>query len=414
MTEKRCAMLEKINSYIWGNGLIIMILFTGAIYTVKTSFVQFRMFPYILKKIWSSNNKRSQFRIFCMSLGTAMGTGNITGVASALHIGGAGAVFWMWISAFTGMSLVYAENRLSAKYSRKRIRGPIAYILFGVRSRTLSLFFSVCCLFSSFGMGGMVQINEMTNNVKKCAEIPMSIMFFGLFMLIFLTIRGGSNTISSTAQILLPLATITYTLLCIVAIIKSENSVYNAFYRFFSEAFGVKQVVGGISGYSISRAVSVGIRRGVFSNEAGLGSSSILHSSYENDRSSEVQGMCSILEVFIDTFICCTLTAVTLLCTGAQNISKSFVPITGRYTDLILAILMSVFAFCTVIGWSYCGLIAFKYVFSEKSMIFFVMFSAIAASGSLFKSDEIWILSDIFNGLMAFINIFALLYLIKK
>jgi AGCS family alanine or glycine:cation symporter len=406
-------MLEKLNSYIWGKGLIMLILLTGAIYTVKTGFVQLRMIPYIFKRLRLSKNKRSQFGIFCMSLGTAMGTGNITGVASAIKIGGAGAVFWMWISAFMGMALVYAENSLSAKYSFKSICGPMAYIRFGTGSRLLTVVFAICCLLASFGMGGMVQINEMANNIRKCADIPVFQMFIGLFIIIFLSIGGGSRRISSIAQFLLPLATIVYSLLCVAAIISSKISFYGAFSRIFTEALGIKQIFGGVSGYSISKVVSVGIRRGIFSNEAGLGSSPILHSSAENSMSAETQGMCSMFEVFIDTFLCCTLTAVTLLATGSQTIYSSFLPVIGGSTEIILAVLMSVFAFCTVIGWSYCGLRAFRYVFGGGSMIFFVLFSAVGASGAVLKTDEIWVLSDIFNGLMAFVNIFALLYLVK-
>ena len=413
MTEMRCTMLEKVNSYIWGKGLIMLLLLSGAVYTVKTGFVQFRMFPYIFKRLRVSKNKRSQFRIFSMYLGNAMGTGNITGVASAIGIGGAGAVFWMWISAFTGMALVYAENCLSAKYSRKSICGPMAYIRFGVGSRLLSVVFAVCCLLASFGMGGMVQINEMANNIGRIADIPVFLMFTGMFSVIFISISGGSRRISSIAQFLLPVATLSYSFLCVSAIISSECGVPDVFARIFAEALGIKQFFGGVSGYSISKAVSVGIRRGIFSNEAGLGSSPILHSSAENYRSAETQGMCSMLEVFIDTFLCCTLTAVTLLCTGAQTVYGAFAPVTGKSAEIILAAQMSVFAFCTVIGWSYCGMRAFSYIFGRCPMIFYFLFSAAAASGAVFRTGELWILSDIFNGLMAFANIFALLYLAK-
>lgn len=411
----RCNMLDIINSYIWGKGLIALLLLTGAVYTVKTGFVQFRMFPFIFRKFRSSKNKRSQFGTFCMSLGTAMGTGNITGVASAIRLGGAGAVFWMWIAAFTGMALVYAENSLSAKYSNDNICGPMAYIRFGVKSRYLSMFFAVFCLLASFGMGGMVQINEMSNILRKCADIPVPVLFTVLFIIVFVTICGGSDRITTASRVLLPLATISYTLLCVATIIRSDHSISSVFKDIFEEALGLKQILGGITGYGISNAVSVGIRRGIFSNEAGLGSSPILHSSAFNYKSAQTQGMCSMLEVFTDTFVCCTLSALTVLCTGNNySLSDIFTSVTGTTTDLILAVLMSIFAFCTVIGWSYCGLRAFQYIFGKRSMLFFLIFSAAAASGAVFKSEKIWTLSDIFNGLMAFVNVFALLYLIRE
>ena len=410
----RCIMLDRINSYIWGKGLIALLLLTGAVYTIKTGFVQLRMFPYLFGNFRRSKNKRSQFGTFCMSLGTAMGTGNITGAASAVRIGGAGAVFWMWVSAFTGMAVVYAENSLSAKYSIKSICGPMAYIRYGVGSQRLAIFFAVCCMLASFGMGGMVQISEMSDNIARCADIPFCILFIVLFILIFFTVSGDARRISAASQLLLPLAAVTYSFMCIYAIIRSERSITEVICDIFSEAFGVKQMIGGVSGYSISKAVSIGIRRGVFSNEAGLGSSPILHSSAENFRSAQVQGMCSMLEVFTDTFLCCTLTAVTVLCTGKDTIYHAFEPYIGGMTDWVLAFIMSVFAFCTVIGWSYCGKTAFRYIFGERSIIFCAVFSAAAASGTVFKSDELWTLSDIFNGLMAFANIFALLCLVRN
>lgn len=413
MAEMRCIMLDRINSYIWGKGLIALLLLTGALYTVRTGFVQLRMFPYLFRKFRGSKNKRSQFGTFCMSLGTAMGTGNITGVASAVRIGGAGAVFWMWVSAFTGMAVVYAENSLSAKYSSKSICGPMAYIRYGVGSKKLSIFFALCCMLASFGMGGMVQISELSDNIVRCVNIPVYTLFTVLFIVICFTVCGDARRISTAAQFLLPLAAVTYAFICIYAIIMSERSIKEVICDIFSEAFGLKPVIGGVLGYSISKVVSIGIRRGVFSNEAGLGSSPILHSSAENFRSAQVQGMCSMLEVFTDTFLCCTLTAVTVLCTGKDTIYHTFEPYIGGMTDWVLAFIMSVFAFCTVIGWSYCGKTAFKYIFGEESMVFCVIFSAVAASGTVFKSEELWDLSDIFNGLMAFANIFALLYLVR-
>ena len=407
-------MLIKLNSLIWGKGLICLLIFTGIIYTVKLRFIQFRLFPYLFRKIRRSGSKSKQFRTFCISLGTAMGTGNITGVASAIRIGGAGAVFWMWFSAFTGMAVVYAENSLSAKYSRKNIRGPMAYIRYGTGTERISVFFAVCCVLASFGMGGMVQVNEIAVNIRRCADINAIIMFFAVLTLIYLVISGGVKRICDISQFLLPVAALVYMILCLCAIARSHSRISGTLHSIFAEAFGIKQAAGGVSGYCISQAVSAGIRRGVFSNEAGLGSSPILHSSSENYASSEVQGMCSMLEVFTDTFLCCTLTAMAVLCSGGdQSVYSSFWPVTGDKTGIILAVLTAVFAFCTVIGWSYCGLTAFNYIFGDKGKIFTLLFAVVSACGALFRSGTVWTISDIFNGLMAFSNVFALLYLVK-
>ena len=407
-------MLEKVNSYVWGVVLISLLLMTGALYTFKLRFIQFRMFPYFIKNVKKGGNN-GQFRTICMSLGTAMGTGNITGVASAISIGGAGAVFWMWISAFFGMATVYAENSLSAQFTDKKVRGTMAYIEKGLGSKCLAVFFSICCILACFGMGGMVQINALSESMRNCTDIPPFFLSLVLFLLIYAIISGGAKRIGSAAQILLPFATVLYTVLCIFVIAKYSEKLPYVFSQIINEAFGIKQAAGGISGYALSKAVSAGIRRGVFSNEAGLGSSPILHSSAENANNSAMQGMSSMLEVFIDTMLCCTLTAIVILCASDDNtVRTAFFHVMGVKTDIFLAVIMSVFALCTVTGWYYCGETAFKYLFkSRKTAIFAFVFSLTASLGAIFKAESIWTISDIFNGLMAFPNLLALLLLFK-
>lgn len=407
-------MLEKVNSYVWSVVLISLLLTTGVLYTFKLRFIQFRMFPYFIKNVKKGGNN-GQFRTICMSLGTAMGTGNITGVTSAISIGDAGAVFWMWISAFFGMATVYAENSLSAQFTDKKVRGTMAYIEKGLGSKCLAAFFSICCILACFGMGGMVQINALSENVRNCTDIPPFFLSLVLFLLIYAIISGGAKRIGSAAQILLPFATVLYTVLCIVSIAKYSEKLPYVFSKIINEAFGIKQAAGGISGYALSKAVSAGIRRGVFSNEAGLGSSPIIHSSAENANNSVMQGMSSMLEVFIDTMLCCTLTAVVILCASEDNtVRTAFFHVMDVKTDIFLAVIMSVFALCTVIGWYYCGETAFKYLFkSRKTVIFAFAFSLTASLGAIFKAESIWTISDIFNGLMAFPNLLALLLLFK-
>ena len=408
-------MLDRINSYVWGNGLIFLILTTGILYTVKLRFIQIRIFPYFFRKFRRSRNKHAQFGTFCMSLGTAMGTGNITGVASAIRIGGAGAVFWMWVSAVLGMSVVYAENFLSAKYSTDEIRGPMAYIRYGLKCKPLSYFFAVCCIAASFGMGGSAQISTLSDNLYQCTHINHVLLAGLIFILIFVIIQGGAERISCAAKVLLPAASVIYTVICILSVTVNRHALPAVIADIFKQASGVKQVFGGFAGYTVSKAVSVGIRKGIFSNEAGLGSSPILHSSSENYSSYKIQGMCSMLEVFIDTILCCTLTAAAVLCsTGEPTVYSALRPVTGAYTNVILAVLMAVFAFCTVIGWSYCGSAAFSYIFKCDRAFFPAIYAAISASGAIIRSEAVWTLSDIFNGLMAFPNIIALLLLIGQ
>ncbi len=409
-------MLERINELIWDKGLIFLLLMIGVIYTVKLKAVQFRLIPYMIKTARNKEIRKNQFKTLCVSLGAAMGTGNITGVTSAITIGGAGAVFWMWISAFLGMATVYAENCLSSIYSDKSIKGPMAYLAKGAGSMKLALCFAVCCILASFGMGGMVQANAMSESIRNCSKISSFHLSIIVFTVVLAVICGGVKRIERAAQIFLPFATMLYTVICIAVIWKTRSNLPNIFVRIFNEAFGIRQCMGGVSGYSLSKAISSGIRRGVFSNEAGLGSSPILHSSSTNCNNIELQGMCSMFEVFIDTIICCTLTAFTLLSSSSNGtVCEAFDAVTEKYSCCIIAVLMTIFAFCTIIGWYYCGETAFIFLKPNGSKtIFSFVFSLVTALGVIIKAEKAWTISDIFNGLMAFFNIIGLFLLMNK
>lgn len=401
--------LEKINSYVWGEGLIFLLIATGIIYTVKLKFIQFRIIPFFLK----NPPDKKQFRTVCMSLGTAMGTGNITGVASAVAIGGAGAVFWMWVSAFFGMALVYAENSLSAIYSTKDIKGSIAYLAKGLGSPLLAGIFAVFCIMACIGMGGMVQVNTFAESLGQCVHINKYILAVIISVLIFIVTSGGADRIGKTAQYLLPAVSLMYMAGCITVLFVFRENIKDAFTDIFGQAFGLRQFAGGISGYSVSKAVSTGIRRGIFSNEAGLGSSPILHSTAENDNK-EVQGMWSMTEVFSDTIIC-TLTALTVICASGNTIQSAFSAVIGKYSLPFIAVAMAVFAFCTIIGWYYCGETAFKYLSGGRyGKSFCIIFSVLASLGAVMTMKTVWTLSDIFNGLMAFPNLTGLILLMNR
>ncbi len=402
--------LEKINSYVWGKGLIFLLIVTGIIYTVKLRFIQFRIVPFFLK----NPPDKKQFRTVCMSLGTAMGTGNITGVASAVAVGGAGAVFWMWVSAFFGMALVYAENSLSVTYSKEDVKGSMAYLAKGLGSPVLAGIFAVFCITACIGMGGMVQVNTFAESLESCVHISKYILAVSVFIMIFLVTSGGAERIGKTAQFLLPLVSVLYMTGCIIVLFAFRKNIPHAFGEIFGQALGIRQIAGGLSGYTVSKAVSTGIRRGIFSNEAGLGSSPILHSSADSDNP-KLQGMWSMTEVFFDTMICCTLTALTIICTSCDNIQTAFSAVMGKYSLPFLTVAMAVFAFCTVIGWYYCGETAFKYLSGgSHGKIFCIMFSVIASLGAVMTMKTVWTLSDIFNGLMAFPNLVGLILLINK
>lgn len=408
-------LLESVNSYIWGSGLIFLLLATGIVYTLKLKFIQFGTIPFLIKNIRSKptgNNGISQWKTVCMSLGTAMGTGNITGVAAALALGGPGAVFWMWISALLGMALVYAENTLSVIYSTKECRGPMAYLSRGLGVPSLAVCFAVMCLAASIGMGGMIQVSSLMDCIDTTpgrSSIPAALI---IFLLIFLVTSGGAKRIGSAAQALLPAASILYGIMCIIVLVRFRQELPGALRSIFTQAFGFEQAASGGAGY----AVSVGIRRGIFSNEAGLGSSPILHSAAESD-SPHLQGMWSMFEVFFDTIICCTMTALVIICApGDGSPSGAFTAVIGDISGILLPAAMAVFAFCTIIGWYYCGETAWKFLSGKtgSGKIFSLVFSAAASLGAIVSLNTVWIISDIFNGLMAFPNLLGLILLIKN
>jgi len=323
----------------------------------------------------------------------------------------------MWVSAFLGMALVYAENYLSASFSMDdTCRGPMAYIEHGLGFKRLAIVFAFFCTAASVGMGGMVQVNSFAVNLSECVQINPVLLFVVIVTIIFTVVKGGADRISSAAQLLLPLVTVSYVLVSSAVIFCFRSNILTVFESIFTEAFNFDSAAGGITGFAVSKAVSAGIRRGMFSNEAGLGSSPILHSASEN-RSPQVQGMWSMFEVFFDTIVCCTITALTIL-TASQgkytSINESFSHILGNGTNLFLTVSMGIFAFCTIIGWYFCGETSFTYIFgTEKRRLFTVLYSILAASGTLFSLSSVWLLSDIFNGLMAFCNLTALFLLIK-
>lgn len=402
--------LEKVNSYVWGSGLIFLLLSTGIIYTVKLKFIQFKIIPFFIK----NPPDKKQWQTVCMALGTAMGTGNITGVATAVAVGGAGAVFWMWVSAFFGMALVYAENSLSAIYSCKDIKGSMAYLDKGLGCPMLAGVLALFCILACIGMGGMVQVNTFAESLSPCIHINKYLLAVITFILIFLVTSGGADRIGKTAQLLLPVVSIMYMVGCITVLVVFRKNIPHAFVEIFRQAFGVRQTVGGISGYALSKAVSTGVRRGIFSNEAGLGSSPILHSSADST-DTQLQGMWSMSEVFFDTVICCTLTALAVICTSGNSVQTAFSTVMGNASVPFLAVSMTVFAFCTIIGWYYCGETAFRYLTGGRyGKIFCIIFSLLASAGAVMTMKTVWTLSDIFNGLMAFPNLVGLILLMNK
>ena len=418
-------ILDNISSFIWGWGLLSLLLFTGLFYTVKLKGIQFKLLPFMINALKTEKNQGnslngiSQFKSVCASLGTAMGTGNIIGVSAALSVGGPGAVFWMIISAFLGMALVYSENYLSIFFRNRNtdssFSGPMIYIEKGLGSRIIAVIFSVFCILASFGMGGMVQSNSISTSLEKCIYINPVIIAVVIFISVYCIVSGGIKRIGTAAQLIIPFVTAVYMLASIIVIIMFKENLSDAVIDIFSDAFNFKSAAGGTGGFALSQAFSIGIRRGIFSNEAGLGSSPIMHGASACCEPHQ-QGMWSVFEVFLDTVVCCTLTALVILTSKAENysVNKAFEYIFGSYSNVFILVCISLFAFCTIIGWYYCGETAFTFIFSSGEKFFCLLFAAFSALGAVVTLETVFTLSDIFNGLMAFPNLAGLLLLSNK
>lgn len=432
MIEK---IIEKINGVVWGIPLMALLLGTGLILSFKTRFFQVRKFGLIMKStvfsLFKGNNTKdgtgiSQFKAASTALAAAMGTGNIVGVATAITIGGPGAVFWMWVSAVLGMALVYAENYLGTVYRKKRggvwYGGPMAYLEQGTGKRTFALCFAAFCVLASFGMGNMTQINSISSALNSSFGINPLLVGIAAAVIVFAVVSGGIKRISSASQIIIPILSIVYISASLFIIFKNYREIPAVLSSIFKGAFGISQVGGGISGAVISKSIGVGLRRGVFSNEAGLGSCSLLHSAADGDDPKQL-GMWAVAEVFIDTILCCTVTALAILTSGAVSggkngaplVTEAFSSVFGNAASVFISLAIVLFAFATIIGWFYCGECSVRYLFGETGTGFYkFIFTAFIIIGAVARLEAVWAVSDIFNGLMAIPNLTGLIILRKK
>ncbi len=453
-----------VNAFVWVKIGLILLLGTGILMTVLTKFFQVSHIKHwwvntiggVFKKDGDATKKTdkqsiSQFQALCTALAATIGTGNIAGVAAAIVIGGPGAVFWMWVAAFFGMMTNFSENVLGIYYRRKNelgewAGGPMYYLRDGLGSKkncktigkVLAVLFSIFAILASFGIGNMGQVNKITINIEsaffsnapeyKIGSIPVIPLVIGIVLMIIgaLIIIGGLQRIASTAEKIVPFMAITYVVGCIIVFFVNIDQVGAMFAAIFKFAFGVKAVGGAAVGIVFKQVVTQGFKRGVFSNEAGLGSSVMVHSS-SNVKEPVVQGMWGIFEVFFDTFIVCTMTAIVVLSTGYINldtgiavagvndatlVADAFGQVFGKVGEMFIAVAMLLFAFTTVLGWSQYGARAVEYLFGQKgAKVYKVIFVLMIVSGSLMTSSIAWDISDTFNGLMMVPNLIGVLTL---
>ena len=453
MVEIITKVNNTINSFVWGIPMLILLVGTGILMTVLTNFFQLSHFKHwmhytiggifhdkhITRHTGKDDQSISQFQSLCTALAATIGTGNIVGVASALVSGGPGAIFWMWVVAFFGMMTNYSENVLGIYYRRKNAKnewsgGAMYYLKDGLGSykgcryigSVLAVLFSAFCLIASFGIGNMSQVNSIAANMTAAFSIPSFVT--GAFLVIIgaIVIIGGLKRIASVAEKLVPFMAIVYILGALVIFFANIDQAGAVFTAIFKGAFGLRAVGGGIVGSGIKMALTWGMKRGVFSNEAGLGSSVMVHSS-SNVKEPVRQGMWGIFEVFADTMIVCTLTAFAVLssglidlntgavlsdASGSALVGQAFSTIFGSLGPAFIAIAILLFAFSTVLGWSHYGSKAWEYLFGVKSVILYkTVFVLIIFIGCIMNLSLAWDLSDTFNGLMAIPNLIGVIAL---
>ena len=380
----------------------------------------------------------SQFQSFCTALAATLGTGNITGVATALIFGGPGAVFWMWVSAFFGMMTNYGENYLGIRYRYKDkkgrwVGGAMVYMERGLNSRFLAVLFAVCCLIASLGMGNMVQGNSMAKGLETAFGIPPFITGSVCMILLAVIVTGGVKRVAALTEKLVPCMAGIYLLGALAVLAANWQAVPKALEMIFTQAFQIRAGVGGAAGYTVRQALRMGVARGIFSNEAGLGSSVMAHVQSDVE-SPQIQGMWGMLEVFIDTIVGCTVTALVILVSGVyqpelylDQISRGIEPVDGTtltgqafaavipWGAQFLAAATALFAFATIAGWSYFGEQTAAYLGKEKgAMIYRYVYILLTLPGCILAPSLIWDLSDAFNGMMALPNLVALFFLGKQ
>ncbi len=453
MVEMITNVNSAINGFVWGIPMLVLLVGTGILMTVLTKFFQLSHIghwfkntiggifhdKHITKHTEKEDQSISQFQSLCTALAATIGTGNIVGVSSALIAGGPGAIFWMWIVAFFGMMTNYSENVLGIYYRRKNERnewcgGAMYYLKDGLGSykgfkqigAVLAVLFSIFCVMASFGIGNMSQINSISGNMKSAFNIPTYVTGIALLLLAALVIVGGLKRIASVTEKLVPFMAIIYVVGSLIIFFMNIDQCGAIFSAIFKGAFGLRAVGGGIVGSGVKMALTWGMKRGVFSNEAGLGSSVMVHSS-SNVKEPVRQGMWGIFEVFADTMIVCTLTAFVVLSSGLVDLETGAVLSASEGSALVgeafatkvfsacpwfIAIAILLFAFSTVLGWSHYGSKAWEYLFGTKSMIAYkIVFVLMIYVGATMNLGLAWDLSDTFNGLMAIPNLVGVLSL---
>ncbi len=425
------ALLNKIDSFVWGLPLIVLLLGTGVYLTVRLKGIQFTQLLHSLylafikrKEKGDAEGDISHFEALMTALSATVGTGNIAGVATAIIAGGPGALFWMWITGLFGMATKYSEAVLAVHYRvtdeyGQMAGGPMYYLKNGLKSPFLAFLFALFTSIAAFGIGNMVQSNSVADAVRSSFGVPVYITGIILAVATAIVILGGIKSIGRVTSFLVPFMIVVYMGAAILVIILEFDKIPYIFKLIIDSAFSGHAAVGGFAGATVRQALRFGVARGIFSNESGLGSSPIAAAAAKT-KHPVTQALVSMTQTFIDTIVVCSMTGFVILVTGSWKLqgvngasltSVAFSNALGENAgSFIVALGLILFAYSTILGWSYYGEKAIEYLLGAKAIKpYRVVFVILVLVGSILKIDVVWTLADIFNGLMAVPNLIALL-----
>lgn len=435
-----------VNSFVWGIPAMVCIIGVGLLLSIRTGFIQFRKFGYTFKvtlgrifhKKEAADGSITPFQAVCTALAATVGTGNIAGVAGAIAIGGPGAVFWMWISALLGMCTKFSEVTLAVHFREKNKHGdwtggPMYYIKNGLgpKWRWMAVLFALLGVLTVFGTGNATQVNTITSAVNTAllschvidaSSVSVSSLIIGIIIavLVALILLGGIKRIGRVAEMLVPFMALLYIILALGVIFLNIDRVPGVFASIFEGAFSPASVTGGVVG-SFFLSMQKGVARGIFSNEAGLGTGSIAHATADTDHPVK-QGFFGIFEVFADTIVICTMTALVILCSGvpvsygtdagAELTINGFIATYGNWVSIFTAVALCCFAFSTILGWGLYGTRCIEFLFGTWiNKPFMVVYSLVAIIGATADLGLLWSVAETFNGLMSIPNLIALFLL---
>jgi alanine or glycine:cation symporter, AGCS family len=423
------ALVSTLSAVVWGPIMLTLLVGTGLYLTIMLKGMQFRVLPHALRLIFSKDKHDegdiSHFAALMTALAATVGIGNIVGVATAITLGGPGAVFWMWVTGLVGMATKYSEAVLAVKYREKGAHGmrggPMYYLSKGAGLPWLGTLFAVFTACAAFGIGNMTQSNATAKILETTFQIPTEATGIILTLLTGLVIIGGIKAIGKFTSFIVPFMIITYVACCLWVLALNVNAIPEAFGLIFYHAFNPSAASGGFVGATIAAAMRYGIARGVFSNESGLGSAPIAAAAARTNDPVK-QALVSMTQTFIDTLVVCTMTALVILTatswtqgiSAGELTSASMAETLGSTGGVIVAIATAFFAFSTLIGWSYYGEKAIEYLFGSKPItVYRVVFTVAVMVGAVTSLEFVWNFSDLMNGLMAIPNLIGLLLLSK-